>query len=273
MYYFKGKLSSPAWWSINGDNEAWWHYTEPQESFWGSNAAQSLAGSFCSCRLSNKVACRKFSVFFPRLWPGTGGIYPAHSVPFTTPGQGGVRRTSYRGGSFIAHLGGFSNEGTSWEGWRKRQERARTRNGLKPPQESAERMHPPSQAASASQTHCWWYPRSHTSYSQKSFSLSAREGLVELPQSIFDAPTCQFNLSNTTRAPVLALQHQPMPLHWDEFAGTALKTAWGIQTCRMAGKLWGELSGEKKNSSDSSSFWGLEVTGCQSRPGICIAQR
>lgn len=37
----------------------------------------------------------------------------------------------------------------------------------------------------------------------------------------------------------------------------------------------GSCQGKRKlqNSSDSSSFWGLEATGCQSWTGICTAQR
>ena len=80
------------------------------------------------------------------------------------PKQGHNGRTSCRAGSFtISPLGGFRNDATSWEGARQRQEQARARQGLEPPQSGTQRLHPPSQAASAFADDT---PRSCTSYSQ-----------------------------------------------------------------------------------------------------------
>lgn len=42
----------------------------------------------------------------------------------------------------------------------------------------------------------------------------------------------------------------------------------GLESCKGSCQRKRKL----KNSSDSSSCWGLEATGCQSWPGICIAR-
>ena len=88
------------------------HRTPGRNSFGALKQHAPWLVAFVLARLSNKVACRKLSVLFPKLWPGTRTTFPAQSVPSktlklpskVTLGEPAAERAPYA----ISHLGGLA---------------------------------------------------------------------------------------------------------------------------------------------------------------------